>query len=77
MTQNDSEDLGPFIKPYPNAKQIATRTQLTPGAPAPVLGDMRAELGPEPTARAVEAWNARVGGVPIIVSLTSWVYRSS
>jgi hypothetical protein len=66
MTQNDSEDLGPFIKPYPSAKQIATRTQLTTDAPAPVLGNMIAELGPEPTARAVEAWNARVSGAPII-----------
>src|SRR3981081_2561026 len=66
MTQNDSEDLGPFIKPYPNAKEIATRTQLRSGAPAPVLGGMIAELGPEPTARALEAWEARVSGVPII-----------
>lgn len=45
---------------------IPQRTQLAPDAPAPELGEMVAELGHEPTTKALEAWNATVSGSPII-----------
>jgi hypothetical protein len=68
------EELRATVKPKrkspakvrPNAQEIATRTQLAPDAPAPHTTDMIADWGQEPTTRAVEAWNARLSGMPII-----------
>jgi hypothetical protein len=53
-------------KRVPTTKEIAQRTQLAPDAPAPKLGEVIAEWGEEPTSRALEAWNARLDGVPIV-----------
>jgi hypothetical protein len=47
--------------------QIAKeRTELAPDAPAPHLDALIAAEGPEPTAEALKAWDARVNGAPII-----------
>jgi hypothetical protein len=53
-------------KKKPNAKAIAQRTTLAPDAPAPHLEAMIEEWGQEPTARALEAWNMRIAGAPIV-----------
>jgi hypothetical protein len=53
-------------KPRAPIKTLEQRTQLSADAPAPRLGDKIAELGLEPTTRALEAWAARVRGSPII-----------
>ena len=50
----------------PSAKEIDARTELAADAPAPALNVMIAEQGLDPTTRALEAWNARVAGVPIV-----------
>jgi hypothetical protein len=42
------------------------RTELEPDAPARALGQVINERGAEPTAKALEAWNARVSGAPIV-----------
>jgi hypothetical protein len=39
---------------------------LAPDAPAPRLGELIAAEGEEPTAQALQAWDARVNGAPII-----------
>src|SRR6267142_6554628 len=51
---------------YPNASKLKARTQLAQDAPAPQLNAMIAEHGEEPTTRALEAWNARLAGAPIV-----------
>jgi hypothetical protein len=55
-------------KPSPRAwaKTLKQRTSLAADAPAPRLSDQIATHGAEPTARALEAWAARVNGSPII-----------
>ncbi|HEX4714069.1 MAG TPA: hypothetical protein VH164_03985 [Ktedonobacteraceae bacterium] len=53
-------------KVRPTAQEIVQRTQLAPDAPAPLLNGVIAEHGEEPTARALEAWNARLDGVAIV-----------
>jgi hypothetical protein len=50
----------------PVSKTIAKRTQLSPEAPAPRLNHVIAENGPEPTEKALKAWDARVNGESII-----------
>ena len=52
-------------KPAP-MKDADKRTPLDPQAPAPRLNGIQAVRGQELTQRAVEAWNARVQGVPIV-----------
>jgi hypothetical protein len=47
-------------------KELKKRTQLPPDAPAPRTNDLIAIHGQEPCTRALEAWAARVNGVPII-----------
>jgi hypothetical protein len=69
-----AEQVAPATKPRrkrplklrPNAAEISARTQLAPDAPAPHLSGVIAEHGEEPTARALEAWNARLDGVAIV-----------
>jgi hypothetical protein len=51
---------------YPALKTLAKRTSLPPDAPAPHLAVVVAEQGAEPTARALEAWNSRLAGSPIV-----------
>ena len=51
---------------YPALKTIGKRTELPPDAPAPHLAVVVAEQGSEPTARALEAWNSRLAGSPIV-----------
>jgi hypothetical protein len=53
-------------KPRAPMREAARRTPLSPEAPAPRLDAMIDERGQELTARALEAWNARVSGVPIV-----------
>jgi hypothetical protein len=50
----------------PTTKDIAQRTTLAPDAPAPHLDLVIADQGLEPTERALEAWNARLSGAPIV-----------
>jgi hypothetical protein len=50
----------------PVSKTIAKRTQLTQDSPAPRLNHVIAENGPEPTEKALKAWDARVNGEGII-----------
>jgi hypothetical protein len=52
-------------KPAP-MRDAEKRTPLDPQAPAPRLNEVINERGPELTQQAVEAWNARVSGVPIV-----------
>jgi hypothetical protein len=47
-------------------QMAAKRTELAPDAPAPHLDALIAKEGPEPTAEALKAWDARVNGAPII-----------
>src|SRR5260370_40431560 len=47
-------------------ESISTRTELAPEAPAPQTKALVAEQGEEPTARALEAWSARLEGAPIV-----------
>jgi len=47
-------------------KELAKRTALAPDAPAPALNAMVAEHGAEPTAQALEAYNARLAGHTIV-----------
>jgi hypothetical protein len=49
-------------KPHP----AMPRTELAPQAPAPALAKVIEAQGQELTARALEAWNARLNGVPIV-----------
>jgi hypothetical protein len=51
----------------PKGKMVPTkRTPLAPDAPAPATQALIAKNGQEPTARALEAWAARVRGSPIV-----------
>jgi hypothetical protein len=56
----------PKVRAWPTVKEIARRTELSPEAPAPRTQAMVADWGPEPTARALAAWNARLAGAPIV-----------
>jgi hypothetical protein len=56
----------PKEKKRPTKQQIAQRTELAPDAPAPALNSVIATRGLDPTTRALEAWNARVAGAPIV-----------
>ena len=51
---------------YPALKSIDKRASLAPEAPAPQTQALVATHGEEPTSRALEAWNARLSGAPII-----------
>jgi len=51
---------------YPALQSIDKRATLAPAAPAPQTQALIATNGQEPTARALEAWNARLSGAPII-----------
>lgn len=51
---------------YPALRSIDKRSQLAPDAPAPQTQALVATNGLDPTARALEAWNARLAGAPII-----------
>jgi hypothetical protein len=51
---------------YPALKSIDKRATLAPDAPAPQTQALVASNGLEPTSRALEAWNARLEGAPII-----------
>lgn len=46
--------------------QLPEPEQLAPDAPAPQLGELVAEYGSEPTARALAAWEQRLNGESII-----------
>lgn len=50
----------------PSFKEIDHETPLAAEAPAPRIAAQVAERGGEPTAIALNAWQARVGGAPII-----------
>lgn len=50
----------------PTKKELARRTELAPDAPAPRLAAEIAIHGEPLTTAALEAWNARLGGAPII-----------
>jgi hypothetical protein len=52
-------------KPAP-MREASERTPLAPDAPSPRFNGLLADRGPELTKRAMEAWEARVSGVPII-----------
>ena len=60
------ETRPPKPRRLPTTKELSARTALAPDAPAPRVNGMIADWGEEPTARALEAWNARLEGVPII-----------
>jgi hypothetical protein len=47
-------------------KDAEARTPLDPGAPAPHFQGVLADRGPEQVKAALEAWTARVEGVPIV-----------
>ena len=47
-------------------KDAAKRTPLSPQAPAPRFKEVLEHRGQELTKQALEAWSARVGGVPIV-----------
>lgn len=54
-------------KPVPAPMRDAEkRTPLSPEAPAPRFNDILADRGQELTAAALEAWEARISGVPIV-----------
>lgn len=53
-------------KPKAPMKDAAKRTPLAPTAPAPRFKEVLEDRGPDLTKRALEAWNARVSGVPIV-----------
>jgi hypothetical protein len=65
---SEIDELVAYIKASskPTKKELAKRTKLAPDAPAPHLEAVIATQGLEPTTRAVEAWNARLAGHPII-----------
>jgi hypothetical protein len=46
--------------------QLPEPEPLSPDAPAPRLGELVAQYGEKPTARALAAWEERLNGVPII-----------
>jgi hypothetical protein len=46
--------------------QLPALSELAPDAPAPRLGELVAQNGSEPTARALAAWEGRLQGQPII-----------
>jgi hypothetical protein len=50
----------------PSLKGAFKRTELAPDAPAPKVNGIVAQRGPELTSAALEAWNQRVSGAPII-----------
>lgn len=56
---------GKAAKPAP-MREAQKRTPLSPDAPAPRFNGVLAHRGPELTAKALAAWNARVSGVPIV-----------
>jgi hypothetical protein len=45
--------------------RLPERTELAPGAPAPHLGQLIAELGPKRVEQALKAWDMRLQGTPI------------
>jgi hypothetical protein len=47
-------------------READTRTPLDPGSPAPRFNGLLAQRGEEQTKAALEAWNARIQGVPIV-----------
>jgi hypothetical protein len=66
--ETEIDELVEYIKASskPTNKELARRTKLAPDAPAPYLERVIATQGLEPTTKAVEAWNARLAGHPII-----------
>ena len=71
---NDFDDLQDAVgkgkrkpKPKPAPMRDADkRTPLDPGAPAPRLNGVIKDRGPELTKQALEAWEGRIQGVPIV-----------
>ena len=54
-------------KPIPAPmKEAAQRTPLSPDAPAPRFHGVLKDRGSELTEKALEAWDARISGVPIV-----------
>ena len=52
-------------KPAP-IRDAEKRTPLSPQAPSPRFNGVLAERGPELTKQALEAWDARIQGVPVV-----------
>ena len=53
-------------KPKAPMREAKERTPLSPSAPAPKFNQVLEDRGPEQVQAALEAWSARVSGVPVV-----------
>ena len=63
--EGPKEKRKPKAKPAP-IRDAEKRTPLSPQAPSPRFNGVLAERGPELTKQALEAWDARIQGVPVV-----------
>jgi hypothetical protein len=59
-------DLEAELAKQRDKRRLPTPTVLGPDAPAPRTQLLISELGPEPAALAITAWQARLSGMPLI-----------